>query len=81
MLKQQDLDRAMKLFADRKTALAMRSRLDSEPVRLMVGDGATAGSIALSSSYLGGIVSEVKASLDQQIAAINSTLTEMGIEP
>ncbi|WP_054308952.1 hypothetical protein [Mesorhizobium sp. 1M-11] len=81
MLNHQDLNRALKLFEERKTAMAMRSRLDSEPVRLMVGDGATAGTVALSPSYLGGIVGDVKASLDQQIAVINSTLTAMGIEP
>ncbi len=81
MLNHRDINRALKLFDERKTAMAMRTRLDNEPVRLMVGDGATAGTIALSPSYLGSIVGDVKTSLDQQIAAINTTLTAMGIEP
>jgi len=81
MLNETQLNQAVKLFAERKAALAMRRRLDAEPVALMIGSGNTIGAIELAPDYLRSIVEEVKAGFDKQIGAINAKLSEMGIEP
>lgn len=81
MLTKADLTRAQKLFAEREVAMRIRERMRTEPVSLMIGDGKDASVIHLSKDYLGQMVAEVKASFDDQIAGINKTLTEMGVQP
>ncbi|ESY75530.1 hypothetical protein X740_30970 [Mesorhizobium sp. LNHC221B00] len=81
MLTKSDLTRAQAMIAERDTAQRIRDRMRTEPVSLMVGDGKEASVIHLSADYLGQMVFEVKASLDDQIKTINAALTEMGVEP
>jgi hypothetical protein len=81
MLTKADLTRAQAMIAERDTVQRIRDRMRTEPVSLMVGDAKDASVIHLSKDYLDQIVAEVKASLDDQIVAINTALTDMGVEP
>ncbi|MBZ9705373.1 hypothetical protein LB543_01345 [Mesorhizobium sp. ESP7-2] len=81
MLTRTDIDKVQAMFADRRKMLGMRARLDRDPVSLMVGEGKDAGVIEMAPAYLAAIVAAVKTELDQKIAAIAATLTEMGVEP
>lgn len=81
MLTKADLARAQKIFGERDIAQRMRDRVTSQRVALMVGEGKDAGEVALSAAYLAQIIADVTASLDQQIAAANAALTNMGVQP
>ncbi|RWQ35490.1 MAG: hypothetical protein EOS20_18450 [Mesorhizobium sp.] len=81
MLTKADLAKAQKIFAERDTAQRMRDRVTSQRVALMVGEGKDAGEVVLSAAYLAQIIADVTASFDQQIAAANAALTNMGVQP
>ncbi|RWO57164.1 hypothetical protein [Mesorhizobium sp.] len=81
MLTKADLAKAQKIFAERDTTQRMRDRVTGQRVALMVGEGKDAGEVVLSAAYLGQIIADVTASLDQQITAANAALTDMGVEP
>lgn len=67
-----------KLVTARGVAQRMLTRIDQEPVTLMVGTGLAAGEIALSKDYMAGIIKDVRNSLMHRIAEINRQLTEAG---
>lgn len=81
MLTQAKIEAARKLFDERKAAQHVRNLVTTQRVTLMAGEGKDTSEIVLSASYLARIIADVTASLDQQIAAANAALTDMGVEP
>jgi hypothetical protein len=81
MLTKADITRALAILAERDTHQRIRALVTTKGVALMVGEGKDSSEIALSPAYLARIIADVTASLDQQIAAANAALTDMGVEP
>lgn len=76
-----DLNRARDVVEAIAGARATIEKLAAGKVFLGVGEGVHTSRITLAPSYLAGIVAEVKASLEQSIAAGEQALRDMGVEP
>lgn len=76
-----DLKRAQELIAGIGLDRAMITRLEAGPVFLAVGQGNDVGKVKLAPNYLAGIVADVTRALEQNIAASEQALRDMGVEP
>lgn len=77
-----DLAAAQAISTERAVNTAMRDRIASgEVLALMIGQGSEAREIVLSPGYLAGIRAELIAAFDARIAANESSLRALGVEP